>query len=170
MNKRTAREISVNEELLSNKNINIKIGTVENRNFPETIYIYISFWVDSIECDKEESKYFRHKLSNSLNAIYNKKFIEKQLKSSSFFVSEKENIFICNIPENFNCNNKPSFVSMELYLHTNNIDLKKYPLNAKKDTDLFNECLKVGNEIGNKISKIKGAYRISNTQKKLLKK
>ena len=43
--KRTAREIKVNDKLISNKNINIKIGTVENRESPETIYIFISFWL-----------------------------------------------------------------------------------------------------------------------------
>lgn len=169
MNKRTAREINVNKDLLVNKNINIRIGTVENRNFPETVYIYVSFWAGSINCDKNNSKYFQQKLYNYLSAIYNKKFIKNYLESSKFFISEKENIFLCNVPENFNYNNKSSFISVELYLHTNNIKFKKYPLNAKKDTELFNECLKIGNEIGKKISKINKIYKISNIQKKLLK-
>ena len=35
--KRTAREIKVSNSLLNNKDINVKIGTVENRDAPETI-------------------------------------------------------------------------------------------------------------------------------------
>ena len=45
MDRRTAREIDVNSEILDNKQINVKIGTVENRDFPQTIYINISFWI-----------------------------------------------------------------------------------------------------------------------------
>ena len=170
MNKRTAREISVDEKLLTNKDINIKIGTVENRNFPETVYIYISFWVDSIKCNENDSNYFRDKLNVTLNNIYSKKFQEENLIPNSFFVSEKENIFICNIPENFNYNNKPSFVSIELYLHTTNINLKKFPLNSKKDTDLFKECVFLGNSIGNKIGELdKKDFKIAAAQKRLVK-
>ncbi len=43
--KRTAREIKVEDKLLSNKDINVKIGTVENRDAPETVYIFISFLI-----------------------------------------------------------------------------------------------------------------------------
>ena len=38
-------EIVVKSENLNNKQINVKIGTVENRDFPQTVYINISFWV-----------------------------------------------------------------------------------------------------------------------------
>jgi len=170
MNQRTAREISVKDELLLNKDINIKIGTVENRNCPETVYVYVSFWVDCVgENTKEKNKKLYIELVSFLNKIYDEKFIKNQLIDSSFFVSEKENIFICNVPENFNYNNKPSFVSIELYLHTSNIDTKIYPLNAKKDTELFNECLKVSNEIGTEIEKLDERYKILKLQKKTTK-
>jgi hypothetical protein len=168
MNKRTAREINVPKDLLINKSINVKIGTVENRNCPETVYIYISFWLDPQKCDKKVVPYLKHKLNAFFKNIYNKKFIEKYIIPNEFFTSEKDNIFIYNIPENFNYSNKPSFMSIELYLHTVNLEKKKYPLNAKKDTELFNECLKIGNKIGEKVNLLKKEYKIEGVQKKVL--
>ena len=167
MDKRTAREISVPQELLDNKDIGIKIGTVENRNCPETVYIYISFWVHPKD-DTIDSVLLRNKLRIFLGNIYNKEFIKSNITSNNFFTSERENIFIYNVPENFNYNNKPSFISLELYLHTTNLKEKKYPLNYKKDTDLFNECLGIANKIGKKIICLQKKYNIAETQKKLL--
>lgn len=173
MNKRTAREINVSQELLTNKDINIKIGTVENRNCPETVYVYISFWITPNETVKHkigenDTLYFKHKLKTFLESIYTKNFVEHVINPGKYFISERENIFIYNIPENFNYNNKPSFISLELYLHTANLKKKQYPLNVKKDTELFIECLRIGNKIGDKINNLSSTYNVSGIQKKLL--
>jgi len=141
--KRTAREILISPELIKNKNISVKIGTVENRNCPDTIYIYISFWI------KPENNNTKRKLETLLENIYNIQ-LKNILVNNRFFPNEQENIYIRNIPENFNYNNKNNFISLELYLHTININSeKKYPLNNKKQTELFKNALKIANIIGN---------------------
>jgi len=148
--KRTAREIKVSNELLDNKNINVKIGTVENREAPETIYIFISFWAKPVEGIINESQDFLKEILNKeLGNIYRGE-LRECLKSNKYFTNEKENIYIKNIPENINYNNKRNFISLELYLHTLNInESRKFPLSNKKNIELFEEALRISNIIGN---------------------
>jgi len=148
--KRTAREIKVDDDLLDNKNINVKIGTVENREAPETIYIFISFWAKpTIELEDESQDFLKSILNKKLGNIY-KKDLKPNLQVSEYFTNEKDNIYIKNIPENINYNNKRNFISIELYLHTLNIqEGNKIPLSNKKNTELFNEALRISNVIGN---------------------
>lgn len=148
--KRTAREIKVNNDLLDNKKINVKIGTVENREAPETIYIFISFWAKptDILIDKPQN-YLKEILNKELGSIY-KTNLKSQLKTNKYFTNEKDNIYIKNIPENINYNNKRNFISLELYLHTLNIKSgRKIPLSKKRNTELFDEALRITNIIGN---------------------
>lgn len=160
MNKRTAREIVIKNELLNNKQISIKIGTVENRDFPQTIYINISFWIKpKDDLNNIERKIFEEEIKLIFNEI--KQIINK----NHFFPCENENIYIYNIPENLNYNHKPNFISLEIYLHTINTIEKKYPLNAKKNTELFNECVKISNIIGNKLKKIENNFYIRKSSK-----
>jgi len=147
--KRTAREIKISNNLINNKNINVKIGTVENRNSPETIYIFISFWAKPTEkIIKESQSFLKNILEKRLNDIY-KKELKNKLIDSDFFTSEKDNIYIKNIPENINYNDKRNFLSIELYLHTLNVgNNKPTPLSNKKNTQMFDEALKISNIIG----------------------
>ena len=47
-------------------------------------------------------------------------------------------------------NNKRNFISVELYLHTINLQNgNSVPLSNKKNTELFDEAVKVSNIIGN---------------------
>lgn len=147
--KRTAREIKVSDDLLNNKNINVKIGTVENRDAPETIYIFISFWAKPVEDLANESQdHLKGLLNHGLDRLY-KDGLKSALKDNKYFTNEKNNIFIKNIPENINYNKKRNFISLELYLHTLNIsEENKIPLSNKKNTEIFNEAVKVSNIIG----------------------
>jgi hypothetical protein len=147
--KRTAREINVNNELINNKNISVKIGTVENREAPETIYIFISFWAKPVEVLLNKTQDFLKDLINTrLDNLYKDK-IKNKIISNKYFINEKDNIFIKNIPENINYNSKRNFISIELYLHTANINQQnKFSLSNKKDTKLFDETLKLVNIIG----------------------
>lgn len=148
--KRTAREIKIEDNLLINNNINVKIGTVENREAPETIYIFISFWAKPVNSLLDESQnYLKDILNQRLSEIYFNE-LRPDLKSSEYFINEKENIYIKNIPENINYNDKRNFISIELYLHTKNIiQESKLPLSNKKDARLFNESVRIANIIGN---------------------
>lgn len=147
--KRTAREIKISDKLLVNKNINVKIGTVENREAPETIYIFISFWLQpKKEYKAKEQEYLKGILEKELSQIYSLK-LKSELENNSLFPKEKENIFIKNIPDNLNYNTKRNFISVELYLHTCNLfSQEKLPLSVKKNTQLFNEAVRIGNIIG----------------------
>lgn len=149
MSKRTAREIKVSEKLLNNKNINVRIGTVENRESPETIYISTSFWLEPKEEFKtKEQTFLKESLKKSLNSIFNNS-LKIHLESHELFPKEKENIFIKNIPDNLNYNAKKNFISLELYLHTCNLfSGEKFPLNSKKDTKMFDEAVRLSNIIG----------------------
>lgn len=164
MNKRTAREILVKEENLSNKQINVRVGTVENRNFPETIYINISFWIKPTTIqNKAENE--RRPLEESLKNILNNKLV-KFLNGNTFFPFEDENIYIYNIPENFNYNNKFNFISLEIYLHTLNVNSeKKFSLNVKKNTELFEESVKICNFVGEELKKIENNFCVSKKSK-----
>jgi hypothetical protein len=148
--KRTAREIKVSNNLLDNKSINVKIGTVENREAPETIYIFISFWAKpTTDLEDESQDFLKNILNKKLGNIY-KKELKPNLKENEYFTNEIDNIYIKNIPENINYNNKRNFISIELYLHTLNIQEENHiPLSNKKNTELFNEALRISNVIGN---------------------
>ena len=148
--KRTAREIKVEGRILDNKNINVKIGTVENRDFPDTIYIFMSFWAKPVDgLLGEHQDVLRKVLNNGLNSVF-KNEIKSFLKDNKHFTNEKENIYIKNIPENINYNNKRNFISLELYLHTLNVhEDKKLPLSSKKNTGIFEDAVKIVNIIGN---------------------
>lgn len=148
-NKRTAREIKVKETLINNKNINVKIGTVENRDSPETVYIFISFWAKAFgelsNMNQEQLKRFIYK---ELENVY--RFdVKKMLSDNKYFNDDEDTIYIMNVPENINYNNKRNFISIELYLHTLNVKKENnYPLSNKKNTELFDECVKITNKIG----------------------
>lgn len=146
--KRTAREIKIDTNKLSNSNVNIKIGTVENREAPETIYIFASFWLEPTkDYEDKDQKTLKEILERELHKIYSHN-LSKELSSNKYFPLEKENIFIKNIPENLNYNGKRNYVSVELYLHTINIDSEeKIPLSQKKNTELFDECLRLSDII-----------------------
>jgi len=141
---KSAREIKVTDIMSENKDVKITIGTVENRNNPSTIYISFSFWLKpDISLINSEQDYLKKLLEHELNSVY-KNEVKSFLKDNYFFPYKHDNIFIITIPDNLNYNSKKNYVSFELYLHTLNIESEKqYPLNHKKDTELFFESLRV---------------------------
>lgn len=137
---RTARELKIDEDFLNNSNVNAKIGASENRNKPDTIYIEFSFWIKN-QSEITDNLYLRKKIKKDLKDIY-VNYLSKVLKHNFYFPNYKENIFIINVPDNINYNDKKNFVSLELYLHTiNNNSDKPYPLN--KNSELHKETLKI---------------------------
>ena len=51
--------------------------------------------------------------------------------------------------KNINYNNKRNFISLELYLHTLNVsEENKIPLSNKKNTEIFDEAVRISNTIG----------------------
>jgi len=163
--KRTAREIKVADKLLVNKNINVKVGTVENRESPETIYLFVSFWLQpKDEYKSQEQDVLKSSLDKELGQIYTER-LKKELNNNSFFPKEKENIYIKNIPDNLNYNDKRNFISVELYLHTSNLfSGEKLPLSVKKNTKLYDEAVRISNIIGDaKIIQGESKFQINKT-------
>jgi hypothetical protein len=151
--KRTGKEINVDCKRLGNDSVTCKIGTSFNKFEPDTIYIQMSFWIDLKEKESNDIKYsfYNHdldlskKLTKYLRRIY-REDLKDILTNNVLFPYYLENIYVFDFPENINYNDKRSFVSIELNLHTLN-SLKnansKLSLNDKKDVILYSEALKV---------------------------
>jgi len=137
-----AREIKLKPEEFDNQSVSIKIGTAENRDKPETIYVEISFWIKNKKHDIS-SKELRKALHKQLSEI-NTQDLDPVLRDNEFFPKFKDNLYILNIPENIDYNGKKNFVSIDVTLHTINLDGKSFfPLSNKKNTTLYDEALKI---------------------------
>lgn len=136
---RSAREIKVKKNELSNSNVKVQIGAMEYRDSPNTIYISMGFWTKPMD-----------KIQNARSVLHKEihdchKFIDDGfLKMDPMFPKKDDNIFIVNMPDNFNYNDKRNYVNIELYLHTSNIRSgNKMPLAPKKDNGLYSAALKI---------------------------
>lgn len=155
---RPGKKIKINPRLLNNKKISAEIGTVDNKNCPKTVYLNISFWVDikdragkelEEDFDRNISKTFTRHLRNIYrNDLY------RDLSQHRLFPFYYENIYSFDFPENLNYNDKKSFVSIELHLHTvNNRVCSKNPkdflaLRNDSKNEFFSELVRVANIIG----------------------
>lgn len=170
---RPGREIKLDSYLVNNKNVTVRIGTTDNKNCPQTVYIIITFWVDIknksrkkyIEnFDKLISKKFERELKN-IKIVH----LHKILTNNEYFPFETENIFTCDFPENLNYNNKRSFTTIELTLHTSNNTINNHiqlPLKNKENSELFNELIKIAKFIcQTDILKNKSEFKIYKTKK-----
>jgi len=142
---RSARQIKLDKKILNNHNVSVKIGTIENRNNPETIYIETSFWIQP-KNSEEDTQQLNKKLLKKLKDIYLLD-LSSLLDDNYFFPKSKENLYIVNTPENVNYNNKKNFISIELYLHTINLFDKSNNFPLSKKSPLFDESLKIANKI-----------------------
>lgn len=146
---RPGREIKLKgKELYPNKNISCKIGTVDDKNAPKTVYISISFWVDIKNKNLEEIRFgerISKDFSRELNKIYREE-IKNNLNNNKYFPFAEENIYVCDFPVNLAYNNKKSFVCIELNLHTINClesTIEKVPLKNKNSQELLDELIKI---------------------------
>ena len=85
-NERPGREIKIDGKVFGNDKISFRIGTAENKNSPETVYLSTSFWVDIKE--KNDSENFDHKISREyskeLKNIYSKE-LSSILENNTLF-------------------------------------------------------------------------------------
>jgi len=136
---RTAREIKVKSSELSNDNVSVHIGAMENRESPSTIYISMGFWTRPMDMMTNA----REKLQREIGDCY-RKIESNNIRVNPHFPDKNNNIFIVNMPDNFNYNEKRNYINIELYLHTSNIRSKtKIPLNSKKNNTLYESALSV---------------------------
>lgn len=153
---RPGREIKIDNSIIGNKNVTIRIGTTDNKNCPSTVYITVSFWVD-IKNRNKKNQFDNY--SDYISKVYLKEI--KKLKShtlkeiltdNKYFPYYFDNIFTFDFPENINYNEKKSFTTLELTLHTLNcnkniIDNNPYPLKNVKESKLYVELLKIAKVI-----------------------
>ncbi len=155
--KRPGREIKIPNTMLSNDNVTAKIGTVENRNEPNTVFITVGFWVDIKEVILDHNldvdgfdKVISKKYSKYLKNLY-KIDLKPILEKNNYFPFYYENIYLYEFPENINYNHsKRCYTYLEFNLHTLNslpTTAKKYPLKNKNNSELFDECINVINTI-----------------------
>ena len=146
---RPGREIKLNSRIIKNKNINVKIGTTDNKNHPDTVYISLSFWVDiknkNLNQRPDFDKYISKLYVKEIKKI-NYILLKPKLESNYYFPYYQENILTYDFPDNLNYNNKKSFTNIELTLHTINNKLKsqeKIPFKNKNNSELFNEIISI---------------------------
>lgn len=148
---RPGREIKIDNTHLGNKNVAVKIGTTDNKNHPETVYISVSFWVDIKNKNNLEEEIFN--FDKYISKLYVKEIkklhydhLREKLESNYYFPYFHDNILTYDFPENLNYNNKKSFTNIELTLHTVNNKLehsKKIPFKTKANSELFDELLHI---------------------------
>ena len=136
---RTSRVIKVKSGELSNNNLKAQVGTVEQRDAPQTIYVSMGFWTRPTKDSADP----RGDLKREIDICY-RDVVRRCLKESSVFTREDDNIFIVNMPNNFNYNDKRNYINIELYLHTSNIDGgTSIPLSTRKGNPLYKAALDV---------------------------
>lgn len=148
---RPGREITLDPTVTGNNNISLKVGTVDDKNQPSTIYICVSFWIGISEngSGDEFGRIISSEFKKELYSIY-KKDLKNILQKSQYFPFQEDNIYICDYPENIAYNNKRCFTSIELNLHTVNClhnRERNYPFKNTGDTELFDETIKVAKKM-----------------------
>lgn len=153
---RPGREIKIDNSLIGNPNVSVKIGTTDNKNCPTTVYLVISFWVDIKNKERKKTipnfdEYISKEYSKEIKKI-KKVHLQDILLKSQIFPFYYENTFTHDFPENINYNDKKSFTTIELTLHTANCDrqvalnspmaLKNHP-----SCELYAELLKVAKQM-----------------------
>src|ERR1035437_890720 len=151
---RIGKELKIHGQEFGNPNLSFKIGTVDHEECPQTIYIIVTFWVDienkeqsSIEYDRIISKKYDKELKN----IY-KIHLKPKLEKNNIFPLYYDNISLCEFPENLNYNNKKSFTSIELNLHTKNcMKSNENSVEFKNETNnvMFAETIEICKIIAN---------------------
>ncbi len=135
---RYAREIKVKKSELSNDNVSVHIGAMEQKGGPSTIYVSMGFWTRPTE----KMIGARAALMREIDACY--RSVEEGMEDEEAFPDKDNNIFIVNMPENFAYNEKRNYVNLELYLHTRNVGkVEKVPLIARKENMLYGAALRV---------------------------
>jgi hypothetical protein len=133
-----------------NENIKFKTGTIDDKNFPKTIYLLISFWFDldkakileDFETDISFNRFFKRKI----NRIYHDE-ISLLIKENKLFPFYDTNIYSFDVPHNVIYSNKKCFCSIELTLHTSNIIIEDKSFQDNLDCELFKNIITISKKI-----------------------
>ncbi len=169
---RPGRELKIDNNLVGNSKVSVKVGTTDNKNAPGTVYIVITYWVDVR--DKNNSLGI-HNYDNYISKNYGKEIhkihkvtLKDILIKNKYFPHYYDNIFVWNFPDNLNYNKKKSFTHIELTLNTLNCNPSlegKLPLKNKLNSEIYDELIKIARIMCNTdLLKGKLGYKISKTK------
>ena len=152
-NKKKGIDFNINnEDFKLNESIKFKTGTIDDKEFPGTIYLLIYFWFDlnkenileDFETDISFNRYFRRQI----NDMYLKN-ISPEIKKNILFPIYDSNIFSYDIPHNVVYSSKRCFCSIELTLHTCNLIKKEKMFSDSLDSELFKSIIKISKLFSN---------------------
>lgn len=172
---RPGREIKIDDSIIGNKNVTVRIGTTDNKNCPKSVYLIVTFWVDIKNRNEKNDfinfdTYISKKYSKEIKSIKIQS-LREILTNNKYFPYYYDNIFTFDFPENINYNNKRSFTTLELTLHTLNCESmvcanNPYPLKNKPASELYNELIKIAKVIcKTDLLKGKSDFKIFKTKK-----
>lgn len=153
---RPGREIKIDNSIIGNNNVSVKIGTTDNKNSPNTVYLVISYWMD---IKNKERKNSISNFDEFISKEYNKEIkkiknfhLQDILSNNKLFPFFYDNIFTFDFPENINYNDKKSFTTLELTLHTINCDRNKsnncvYALKNNSSSELYTGLITIAKAI-----------------------
>ena len=135
-----------NKEYNLNEAIKFKIGTIDDKFFPGTVYLQMSFWFDlnkenileDFETEVSFNRYFRRKLNEMF--LTN---ISPKIKHSTLFPLYDSNIFAYDIPHNVVYSKKRCFCSIELTLHTSNVFKKEKEFSDNNNSEIFTSLIDI---------------------------
>ncbi len=153
---RPGREIKIDNSVIGNNNVSVRIGTTDNKNCPTTVYIVVTFWVDIKNKATQGSfsnfdEYISKKYVKEIKQIKTQE-LKEVLSNNKYFPFYYDNIFTFDFPENINYNDKRSFTTLELTLHTLNCDRHiannyPYPLKNKPFSEIYIELIKIAQKM-----------------------
>ena len=115
----------------------------ESKNYLHSV----SFWVSPRNEEGERSFVLKKRLNDMIKDSY-ESIKSRRLINNALFPIPKKNIFIVNIPINFNYNKKKNFISVELYMHTVNVlGVNKVPYRCEAGNPLYDEASAIANEL-----------------------
>ena len=133
-----------NNKFKLNNFVKFKTGTVDDKFFPGTVYLQLSFWFDlnkqNIDEDFETEISFNRYFRRKLNEIYTKN-ISPKIKNNKLFPIYENNIYSFDVPHNVVYSKKKCFCSIELTLHTSNLIIKNEEFFCDIKSNIFKNII-----------------------------
>ena len=141
-----------NSDFGLSEDLKFKLGTVDDKLFPKTVYISLSFWfdlnkeniLDDFESESSFNRFFRRKI----NEIYINT-IAPIVKENSLFPCYDSNIFYYDVPHNVVYSNKRCFCSIDITLHTSNVYKRDKDFIEDINSEIFKELVSISKHISN---------------------
>jgi hypothetical protein len=154
---------------IDNEELNLSYGSVDNKLYPKSIYINLSFWFklnkEIISKDFESEYDFKIYFRNLINKLFNNS-LKDELKKGNLFTQIEDSIFYYDFPNNIFYSEKKCFCSIEFTFYTKNKFEDLSLFENSKENNLNKKILKLLKTISkNTFFKKNKYYSISKTKK-----